>query len=141
MSSEKFNILLEAYKLEEEIRAKSIKLRNLKKKIVNMAEFDYGKRTATVCEDNIFAKIFLREFIKWDQNILEKIRNKIGDSAFFKLFIWEYKPVRRNFSSLACYFNDDLKADLKSAKQVYSRSPSIEIRLIGDCSSNEEEEV
>lgn len=123
-------LLADGLRLSEEVREKSEKLRRIKDKIASIAGVDDYKRSAKVSAGDIWAKIYLPQRVKWHQPSLEKLRRDVGDSVFFKMFIWEYKPIKE-LPELTNFFDTTVQSAFDSAAIKQKTSPNVDIYTKG----------
>lgn len=127
MNKQIYAILEEAYQLSNQIKANSKRLTELKSKLLKFVKPPTDKRSTAICMGDLKAKISFRTVTKWDQDVLEKLKDRLGDNIFFNHFFSEYKPIYSKISDRAI-FSDDVSQELfNNAKKTEPASPYIEL--------------
>jgi len=127
MNKKIYSILEEAYQLSNQIKLESKKLAELKSKLLKFVIPPTDKKSTTITMGDLKAKISFRTTTKWDQNLLEELRGRIGDNSFFNYFFWEYKPITNKISDKITFSDSTNQELFSTAKNTEQASPYIEI--------------
>jgi len=115
--------------LKEEIAAATNELKEINLVLAEKAEFKPGSKTGHLTGRHYQAKIQLKEYTKWDQELLEKARKKMGDTEFFKVFRWTFEPKSAKTLAGALEFGSHAKI-IESARTVTDGAPYITFEMM-----------
>ncbi len=87
------SLLKEALDCKTQMSRLKARLDAINKEVASRAFFMDGCKTATLAEDNVMAKVQLKETVSWDQDGLKQALNVIGQDEFRKVFTYEFKPL------------------------------------------------
>jgi hypothetical protein len=85
--------------LKERLDDMTEELRRLNLVLAEKAVYKPGSRTGRLLGRRFAATVHLKEYVKWDQDFLNGVRQALGDEEFFKIFKWTFEP--RNAKALA----------------------------------------
>jgi hypothetical protein len=118
-----------AGKLHEEIEQKTKELKDIKSKLAEQAEYKPGVKTGHIYGQAYSATVQLKEYVKWDQQVLDNLRLKMGDIEFFKVFKWEFEPISKKLLDGALEFGQ-YGADIRTAFTTTAGSPQISFKKL-----------
>ena len=127
MNEKLYSLLDEAYLLSTEIKDRNEKYKNIKDEILKSIDMPKDKKSFKISSSNLTMKVTFKKVIKWDQVTLEKIKCKVGDNIFYKIFTTEYKPIKNGIQDILNNFNKEIKTLFNKAVKEENRSPYIEI--------------
>ena len=90
--------------LDAEVKRKTEELRTMKARVAELAEYKEGSKTGHAFGGRFKITVSLRENVKWDQDALNKLRDKMGDEEFFKVFEWAFEPKSKKLLDGAIEF-------------------------------------
>ncbi len=127
MNEKLYSLLDEAYLLSTEIKNMNEKLKTVKDEILKSIDVPKDKKSFKISTANLTMKVTFKKVLKWDQVILEKIKTKVGDNIFYKIFTTEYKPIKNGIQDKLENFNKEIKTLFNKAVKEEKRAPYIEI--------------
>ncbi len=127
MNEKLYSLLDEAYLLSTEIKDMNEKLKNIKEEIMKSIDVPKDKKSFKISTSNLTMKVTFKKVLKWDQVTLEKIKNKVGDNIFYKIFTTEYKPIKSGIQDILNNFNKEIRTLFNKAVKEENRAPYIEI--------------
>lgn len=100
----------------------------INKEVARRAVFKEGCKTATMAEDNVMAKVQLKETVSWNQDGLKKALDVIGADEFRKVFTYEFKSLGAR--QLNAWLADPTTKDewrtlISECRQVKPGNPSV----------------
>ena len=127
MNEKLYSLLNDAYLLSTEIKDMNEKYKNIKEEILKSIDVPKDKKSFKISISNVTMKVTFKKVLKWDQVILEKIKTKVGDNIFYKIFTTEYKPIKNGVQDKLENFNKEIKTLFNKAVKEENRAPYIEI--------------
>ena len=127
MNEKLYSLLNEAYELSTDIKIMNEKLKTIKEEIIKSIDVEKDKKSFKISISNLTMKVTFKKILKWDQVVLEKIKTKVGDNIFYKIFTTEYKPIKNGVQDKLENFNKEIKTLFNKAVKEENRTPYIEI--------------
>lgn len=129
-------LLREGYALDREIKAKTERLRIVKERLADLAEFKGGKATGHAAADGYAAKVVLRQNVRWDQDRLATIREHLPE-RFGRVFRPEFKPVSAKLLDQALANRESEEANsfaegIEWAREVAPGAPQVTFERLED---------
>lgn len=119
-------LIREGAALKAEIDEKSERLREIHVRLLGIAKFAPGKKTATVEGAGLKAKIQKKEYVKFDQEKLALARLEMGDPSFTKVFGWAFKPrTAKDLDAFLAYGETDHVRLVRAAMTITSGAPQV----------------
>lgn len=116
--------------LKNQIDDAQKELREVNARLVELAEYKPGSSTSHVRAGGVHAIVTQKEYVKWDQDGLEGVREKLGDETFFRLFSWEFSPRNKRDIDAYLEFGDEaVVASIKQAMTTKPGAPSVKYEL------------
>ena len=108
----------------DEIQAR---LREIDIRLAELAQFEPGKKTATVDGgDGFRAKVTTKEYEKWDQEALATARNALGDDTLFRLFKWEFSPrSKKDLDGFLSFADEPKRQAVLAALTIKPGKPAV----------------
>lgn len=111
--NEKLHKLFLLKQQEEILKAQASDIKEqitlLEQEIGKTAVFPDGKKTSNYKQDGFSVKVERKETLKWDQDLLNQARAKLGDKTFLRLFKYEWK--HKNLAVLRDFLSDKTNND------------------------------
>lgn len=85
-------LIREGAALKDTITGQEARLREINLRLVELATFPEGKKTALLDGAGIRAKVQKKFYLKFDQEKVAVARQAMGDAAFSQVFGWTFKP-------------------------------------------------
>ena len=125
-------LIREGAEIKERLDADTERLREINLQLAELASFPAGKNTAHVRIADLVVEIQRKTTEKWDQGKLNAARAKLGDTIFFALFKWEFKPLSKKkidgFTEFTKPEERDLVLDALTTKPA---APSVTYKRVG----------
>lgn len=119
-------LIREGADLKNTITASEARLREINLRLVEIATFAPGKKTATVEGAGLKAKVQKKEYVKFNQEKLALARLAMGDPSFTKVFGWAFKPrTAKDLDAFLTYGNPDHVALIRAAMTITPGAPAV----------------
>ena len=119
-------LVREAVSLKAWLSTAKERLAELHAELAKRAEFKEGSKTGTLVAAGHRVKVSLKEKATWDQKLLGEARASIGDTTFFQVFAWEYKPKsKKDLDGFLQYAQPDARKLIEQAMTTKPEAPSI----------------
>ena len=116
--------------LDAEVKRKTEELRALKVRLAGLAEYKEGSKTGHAFGDRFKITVSLKENVKWNQEGLNKLRDKMGDAKFFKVFDWEFVPKSKKILDGAIEFDEVFGKDIMGTFTTTPGAPQVTFKPI-----------
>lgn len=122
------SLLREALEHKHDMARMKARLDEINKEIARRAEFKEGCKTATLAEDDMMAKVQLKETVTWNQDGLKKALEAMGSDEFRKVFTYEFKSLGAR--QLTAWMSnpetkDEWRQLVSDCRQVKPGNPSV----------------
>jgi len=120
------SLIREGATLKAEIDEKSERLREIHVRLLGIASFAPGKKTAIIEGAGLKAKIQKKEYVKFDQEKLALARLEMGDPSFTKVFGWAFKPrTAKDLDAFLSYGKPEHIALVRAAMTITPGAPQV----------------
>lgn len=114
-------LLQEGYALKCRMTQDKARLADIHGELARRAHFAPGSATGHIQAGGLAATVVRRTNITWDQAQLEKLRIRLGDALFFKIFVWEYRPLSAR--ALTVFYRYGTPEDVAAVRAAATEKP------------------
>lgn len=119
-------LIREGVELKGQIDDATARLRDINRRLAEMASFPEGKNTAHLEGAGFEVTIQKKEYTKYDQGKLDAARKAMGNELFLKPFTYEFKPrSKKELDAFMAYGDADQVAMIREAMTITEGAPQV----------------
>lgn len=124
-------LIREGAALKNQIDDGTAKLRDIHRRLAELATFPEGKSTATMTEAGYKVTIQKKTYTKLDQVLLDSARRAMGNDAFLKPFTYKFEArSKKELDAFLSYGNPDHVAMIRAAMEISEGQPQVKYEQV-----------
>jgi len=128
---EAVSLIREGAALKESIDEATKRLRDVNRRLAELAVFPEGKKTAHLEGAGFKVDIQKKEYIKFDQTKLDVARKTMGNDLFLKPFTYVFKErSKKDLDAFLAYGDAALAAMVREAMEISEGAPQVTYRPV-----------
>ncbi|GAB6036178.1 hypothetical protein JCM15519_07370 [Fundidesulfovibrio butyratiphilus] len=119
-------LIREGAELKDEIDESTARLREIHRRLEELATFPPGKNTAKIEGQGIDVTIQRKEYVKFDQGKLNTLRLAMGNDAFLKPFGFKFEPrSKKELDAFLEYGDKAFANQARAAMTITGGAPAV----------------